>query len=140
MTDHLDAPASDWVARWAALIRPGGATLDLACGTGRHSRLLARLGFEVDAVDRDPALFPDPPAWWGATLLTLGTASTVALLVDALWDMRRADRLHGHQRPHVFQPDQRLDVLPVQVAPPLLETAKPDNCTRSTTSTARSCS
>ena len=61
MTDHLDAPASDWVARWAALIRPGGATLDLACGTGRHSRLLARLGFEVDAVDRDPALFPDPP-------------------------------------------------------------------------------
>lgn len=61
MTDPHDAPASDWVARWAALIRPGGATLDLACGGGRHARLLARLGFEVDAVDRDPALFPDPP-------------------------------------------------------------------------------
>ena len=36
--------------------------LDVACGSGRHSRLLARLGFEVDAVDRDPALFADPPA------------------------------------------------------------------------------
>ncbi len=27
--------------------------LDLACGSGRHARLLARLGFEVAAVDRD---------------------------------------------------------------------------------------
>ena len=35
--------------------------LDVACGSGRHSRLLARLGFEVEAVDRDPALFADPP-------------------------------------------------------------------------------
>lgn len=38
-----------------------GTVLDVACGSGRHSRLLARLGFEVDAVDRDPALFADPP-------------------------------------------------------------------------------
>ena len=35
--------------------------LDVACGAGRHSRLLARMGFEVDAVDRDRTLFPDPP-------------------------------------------------------------------------------
>ncbi len=35
--------------------------LDVACGSGRHARLLARLGFEVDAVDRDPRLFSDPP-------------------------------------------------------------------------------
>ena len=35
--------------------------LDLACGAGRHSRWLARMGFEVSAVDRDTALFPDPP-------------------------------------------------------------------------------
>jgi SAM-dependent methyltransferase len=58
----FDLPPSPWVRQWASWIRPGGSVLDLACGSGRHSRLLARLGFEVDAVDRDPALFVDPPA------------------------------------------------------------------------------
>ncbi len=58
----FDLPPSPWVRQWAAWIRPGGAVLDVACGSGRHARLLARLGFEVDAVDRDPALFADPPA------------------------------------------------------------------------------
>jgi SAM-dependent methyltransferase len=60
-THPFDLPPSPWVMQWAGAIRPGGAVLDLACGSGRHSRLLARLGFEVDAVDRDPALFTDPP-------------------------------------------------------------------------------
>jgi SAM-dependent methyltransferase len=59
-------PPSPWIVRWAPLVRPGGEVLDLACGSGRHSRYLARLGFEVLAVDRDPSLFPDPPA--GVTL------------------------------------------------------------------------
>ena len=63
MATHVpDLPPSEWVQRWAPLIRPGGEVLDVACGSGRHSRWLARLGFEVDAVDRDPALFADPPA------------------------------------------------------------------------------
>jgi SAM-dependent methyltransferase len=61
MHAHLDATPSAWVRRWAAWIRPGGAVLDVACGTGRHARFLAQLGFEVDAVDRDAALFADPP-------------------------------------------------------------------------------
>jgi SAM-dependent methyltransferase len=61
---NMDQPVdpSAWVARWASAIRPGGAVLDVAAGAGRHSRLLARLGFEVDAVDRDARLFVDPPA------------------------------------------------------------------------------
>lgn len=52
----LDA-VSAWVARWAPLIPcvPGhGRVLDLACGSGRHSRLLAALGHAVTALDRDP--------------------------------------------------------------------------------------
>ncbi len=64
---HFDLAPSPWVMRWAPLIRPGGSVLDVACGGGRHARWLARLGFEVDAVDRDPALFSDPPA--GVALL-----------------------------------------------------------------------
>lgn len=53
MSDHafLDAP-SVWVARFAPLI-PGGEVLDLACGAGRHARLLASLGYAVLAVDRN---------------------------------------------------------------------------------------
>jgi SAM-dependent methyltransferase len=61
MESHFDLPPSAWVQRWVGWIRPGGAVLDVACGSGRHSRLLARLGFEVDAVDRDPALFAEVP-------------------------------------------------------------------------------
>lgn len=53
--------------RWAGWIRPGGSVLDVACGAGRHARWLARLGFEVDAVDRAPELFEEPAP--GVTLL-----------------------------------------------------------------------
>ena len=56
----MDTPSA-WVEKWALLIRPGGEVLDVACGSGRHSRLLARLGFEVVAVDRDASLFRDKP-------------------------------------------------------------------------------
>jgi SAM-dependent methyltransferase len=44
---------SAWVARWAPLIPRGGEALDLACGSGRHARLLASLGHPVIALDRD---------------------------------------------------------------------------------------
>jgi SAM-dependent methyltransferase len=42
------------VKRWAHAIPPGEA-LDLACGGGRHARLLASLGHPVLALDRDAA-------------------------------------------------------------------------------------
>jgi len=47
-----EAPSA-WVCRWAALIRPGGRVLDVACGQGRHLRYLQSLGFAVVGVDRD---------------------------------------------------------------------------------------
>lgn len=49
---HPDSP-SDWVRRFAALVIPAGAVLDVACGRGRHARLLAGMGHVVEAVDRD---------------------------------------------------------------------------------------
>src|SRR3954465_11132794 len=48
----VDRP-SDWVAHWVHQIRPGGTVLDLACGSGRHSRFLAAQGFRVCAGSRD---------------------------------------------------------------------------------------
>ncbi|SEL22014.1 Methyltransferase domain-containing protein [Roseateles sp. YR242] len=49
---------SDWLLRWPqAWARPGATALDLACGSGRHVRLLAEAGMRVTGVDRDaPAL------------------------------------------------------------------------------------
>ena len=43
---------SPWVRRFASLIPPG-TVLDLACGRGRHARLLAEMGYRVEAVDAD---------------------------------------------------------------------------------------
>ncbi len=51
---ELQSP-SPWLTRWAALIRPGGEVLDVACGSGRHTRYLAARGCRVVAVDRDAA-------------------------------------------------------------------------------------
>jgi SAM-dependent methyltransferase len=48
----LDVP-SPWIVRWAGIIAPRGRVLDLACGAGRHVRLLAALGHRVTAVDRN---------------------------------------------------------------------------------------
>lgn len=44
---------SPWIVRFAPLISTGGEVLDLACGGGRHARLLAGMGCRVEAVDRD---------------------------------------------------------------------------------------
>jgi len=48
-----DIPPSPWVRRFAALIPAGGRVLDVACGSGRHARLLASMGYRIEAVDRD---------------------------------------------------------------------------------------
>ena len=50
--DTVASPSS-WVARWSELI-PKGRVLDVACGSGRHSRYLLSQGYKVTAVDRDP--------------------------------------------------------------------------------------
>jgi SAM-dependent methyltransferase len=46
-------PPSPWVEAHAARLPAGQQVLDLACGSGRHSRLLAAGGWPVLAVDRD---------------------------------------------------------------------------------------
>ncbi|MEQ1516210.1 MAG: methyltransferase domain-containing protein [Usitatibacteraceae bacterium] len=58
MTDTLpptypEHEVSQWVARFASLVPPGGKVLDVACGTGRHARFFAAQGHPVNAVDRD---------------------------------------------------------------------------------------
>jgi SAM-dependent methyltransferase len=61
--DAIDKP-SEWVARWLDLLAPlipAGDMLDLACGGGRHARLLAESGRPVIALDRDIAAVAESP-------------------------------------------------------------------------------
>jgi Methyltransferase domain. len=53
--DPSNASASPWVARFAPLVRPGGAVLDVACGGGRHCRLFLDRGHAVTGLDKDVA-------------------------------------------------------------------------------------
>ena len=48
---------SDWVVRWAPLIK-FGTVLDVACGSGRHASFFLRNGLKVVAVDREPRIIP----------------------------------------------------------------------------------
>ena len=48
----LSAPSA-WVERFAGLVPEGGGVLDLACGSGRHTRLFLERGHPVVALDRD---------------------------------------------------------------------------------------
>ena len=49
---HDSQQPSPWVARWAHLVPPGGAVLDVACGSGRHMKFFGQLGHSVTGVDR----------------------------------------------------------------------------------------
>jgi SAM-dependent methyltransferase len=44
---------SPWISRFAPLVRRRGSVLDLACGSGRHTRLFLARGHPVTALDRD---------------------------------------------------------------------------------------
>jgi len=48
----MTAP-SPWITRWAHLIAPAGAVLDVAAGSGRNAAWLAARGHRVTAIDRD---------------------------------------------------------------------------------------
>ena len=50
---HAVGDPSAWVVRFAASRPPTGPVLDVACGGGRHTRLLLERGHSVVAVDRD---------------------------------------------------------------------------------------
>ena len=44
---------ANWVQKKLPLVPTGGVVLDLACGRGRHTRLLLEEGFSVVALDKD---------------------------------------------------------------------------------------
>jgi SAM-dependent methyltransferase len=79
-TARLDRP-SPWVQRFAGTIPARADVLDVACGAGRHTRLLAGLGFRVTAVDRDPDAI-------AALAATPGVEAQVTDLERGAWSYR----------------------------------------------------
>lgn len=77
---------SPWVVRWATELAAGTDVLDVACGTGRHTRFFAARGHRVTAVDRDPRV-----GEWLADVP--GTQIVVADLEAARWPF--GDRRFG---------------------------------------------
>ena len=54
MSGHHDLSApSDWIVRFAPLIKPQAKILDIATGSGRHALWLADQGYQITAIDRD---------------------------------------------------------------------------------------
>jgi SAM-dependent methyltransferase len=51
--------ASEWIIRFAGLVPPAGRVLDVAAGSGRHSRFFLDRGHPVTAVDRDTSGLAD---------------------------------------------------------------------------------
>lgn len=49
----MESPAA-WLTANRDLWPPAGTALDVACGRGRHSLLMAQAGLRVRAIDRDP--------------------------------------------------------------------------------------
>lgn len=69
------------MTRWAGLIAAGGEALDLACGSGRHSRYLAAAGYRVCAIDRDAQAL-------AALTGVAGVSVQVADLEHAPWPLK----------------------------------------------------
>jgi SAM-dependent methyltransferase len=85
---HDAAPVSAWVCQWAHLIAARGTVLDLACGSGRHTRWLTARGHPVLAVDRDAAAL--------ATLVNLPTVETLRADLEAgAWPLRAQQSFAG---------------------------------------------
>lgn len=69
--DDRGAPGdpSPWITRHAALLPDTGQILDLAAGSGRHTRYFSQLGRAVLAVDRDVAGLADLTATAGVEIV-----------------------------------------------------------------------
>ncbi len=59
---HQALGPSAWIVRFMDMVPAGGPVLDVAAGSGRHTRLFAAHGHPVTAVDRDTMLLRDPAA------------------------------------------------------------------------------
>jgi len=77
---HENLAPSTWVTRWMRLLGPDSMVLDVACGSGRHSRLAVEQGHRVVAIDRNEEAL-------SALALTPRVRTVVADIEGAEWPL-----------------------------------------------------
>lgn len=91
---HAEISPSDWIYRWSSLLEPGSHVLDVACGHGRHMRLLHTLGHKPTGVDISHQAVEAARQWGDVTVADLengpwpfsapGAGANVATPFDAV--------------------------------------------------------
>lgn len=122
MDGHAQAAPSNWVARFAPLV-PAGEVLDLACGSGRHSHLFARLGHPVLALDRDAQALAALAADAAVMRLSAPAAPITTMPFDLERDPQAADWPFGAGR---FAGIVVTNYLHRPLLPKIVEALRPD--------------
>ena len=65
----LNAEPSAWIKRFCPLFSPNAKVLDMACGAGRNTKLLASFGNQVTSLDLDERCRPYIEVIPGATFM-----------------------------------------------------------------------
>ena len=65
----LNAEPSAWIKRFCPLFSPNAKVLDMACGAGRNTKLLASFGNQVTSLDIDERCRPYIEVIPGATFM-----------------------------------------------------------------------
>jgi SAM-dependent methyltransferase len=101
--NHVGLQPSGWVMRWLGIVDAGGKVVDLACGSGRHSRLLLEKGYTVFAIDRDLSGMGDLRGRAGVELLEADLENgSWPISVAAFDGMIVTNYLHRPYFPHLM--------------------------------------
>ena len=79
---HGGLTPSAWVQRWSHLLAPGCSLLDLACGSGRHTKWFAERGHPVTGIDRSEQAIAAIQAWGRGVLADVENAPWPLLIND----------------------------------------------------------
>lgn len=87
---HANSSEPDWLEAWLPDLPKGGRALDVASGTGRVARWLARQGYDVTACDVSPvglALAQERAVEAGLSLQTVAVDLRTEPLPAGPWDL-----------------------------------------------------
>ena len=83
----LNAEPSAWIKRFCSLFSPNAKVLDMACGAGRNTKLLASFGNQVTGLDIDERCRPYIEVIPGATFMQADLEGALWPFEDEVFDV-----------------------------------------------------